>query len=71
MKPSRLYRPRDPRFWLMIVLNLLSSVLAWFLRSYELLPLVAIVVAGFALANAVIGIYLALVLMREDEPPPA
>lgn len=66
MKLSRLYRPRDPRFWLMIVLNLLSSVLAWVLRSYELLPLVAVVVAGFALANAVIGIRLAFALMRDD-----
>jgi hypothetical protein len=68
MKLSRLYRPRDPRFWLMIVLNLLSSVLAWILRSYELLPPVAVVVAGFALANAFIGIRLALALMRDEDP---
>ena len=34
MKLSRLYRPQDRRFWLMIVLNLLSAVLAWFLRSW-------------------------------------
>lgn len=69
MKLSRLYRPRDPRFWLMIVLNLLSSVLAWVLRSYDLLPLVAVVVAGFALANAYIGIRLAVALMREEDEP--
>ena len=36
---SRLYRPRDGRFWLMIVLNLLSAVLAWVLRTYPLVPL--------------------------------
>lgn len=71
MKLSRLYQPRNPQFWLMIALNLLSSLLAWILRTYPLVPLAAIVVAGFALANAVIGIRLALALMRSDDAPPA
>lgn len=71
MKLSRLYQPRNPRFWLMIVLNVLSSILAWVLRTYPLVPLAAIVLAGFALANAVIGIRLALALMRSDDSPPA
>lgn len=67
MKLSRLYQPRNPQFWLMIALNVLSSLLAWVLRTYPLVPLAAIVVAGFALANAVIGIRLALALMRTDD----
>ncbi len=71
MKLSRLYQPRNPQFWLMIALNVLSSLLAWVLRTYPLVPLAAIVVAGFALANAVIGIRLALALMRSDDAPPA
>ena len=70
MKLARLWQPRNPAFWLMVALNLLSSVLAWVLRSYPLLPLVALVVAGFALANAVIGIRLALALMRDDGVDP-
>ena len=68
MKISRLYQPRNPRFWLMIVLNLLSTALAWIARSYDLVPLAALMVAGFAVANAVLGIRLALALMREEPP---
>jgi hypothetical protein len=68
MKISRLYQPRNPRFWMMIVLNLLSTALAWIARSYDLLPLAALMVAGFAVANAVLGIRLALALMREEPP---
>ncbi|MDP2822464.1 MAG: hypothetical protein Q8O52_07265 [Sulfuritalea sp.] len=67
MKLARLYQPRNPAFWLMIMLNLLSTVLAWIARSYELAPLMAGVVAVLAAANAVIGIRLMLILIR-DEP---
>lgn len=70
MKFSRLYQPRNPRFWLMVVLNLLSTALAWITRSYDLVPLAALAVAGLAVANAVIGIRLMLVLMREEPKAP-
>ncbi len=66
MKFARLWQPRNPAFWMMLVLNLLSSLLAWVLRSYTLIPLVIAVVAGLALMNAWIGIRLALSLMREE-----
>ena len=66
MKISRLYQPRNPRFWLMVVLNLLSTALAWVTRSYDLVPLAALMVAAMAVANAVIGLRLALALMREE-----
>ena len=52
----------------MLVLNLLSTALAWITRSYDLVPLAALMVAGLAVANAVIGIRLALALMREEPP---
>lgn len=67
MKISRLYQPKNPRFWMMVILNVLSSILAWILRSYPLVPLAMLVVGAFALANAVIGIRLALALMRDDD----
>jgi len=66
VKLSRLWQPRNPAFWMMLVLNVLSSLLAWVLRSYALVPLATIVVAGFALMNAWIGIRLAVGLMREE-----
>jgi hypothetical protein len=33
MKLARLWQPRNPAFWLMVALNLLSTVLAWIARS--------------------------------------
>lgn len=67
MKLSRIYQPRNPLFWLMVVLNLLSTALAWIGRSYDLAPLPAMIVAAMAVGNALIGIYLTVRLIR-DEP---
>jgi hypothetical protein len=71
LKLARLWQPRNPAFWLMIALNLLSTALAWVARSYELAPLAALIVAGFAVANALIGLRLMWVLMREQPARPA
>ncbi|WEN41912.1 hypothetical protein CKCBHOJB_01493 [Thauera sp. GDN1] len=71
MKLSRLFRPHDRRFWLMILLNLLSAVLAWVLRTYPLVPLATAVVAVFALGNAALGMFIAYDLIRDDAPEPA
>jgi hypothetical protein len=71
LKLARVWQPRNPAFWLMIALNLLSALLAWVARSYALAPLAALVVAGFAVANALIGLRLMWVLMREEPANPA
>jgi len=67
VKLARLYQPRNPLFWLMLILNLLSSVLSYMLHTMVLTTPVTLVLAVFALTNAVIGIRIALRLMR-DEP---
>ncbi len=67
MKLSRLYQPRNPLFWLIIVLNLLSTGLAWMLRSLPLAWPAMLLIGLFALGNAALGIVLALRLMREPE----
>ena len=67
MKLSRLYQPRNPQFWLLVVLNLLSTGISHVLRSHELPALITLLLAAFALGNFVIGIRIALNLMRE--PP--
>ncbi len=71
MKLSKIYQPRNPVFWLLIGFNLLSTALAWIARNYGLAPVPALVVAGLAVANAVIGLYLMLRLMREEPPSAA
>ncbi len=72
MKLSRLYQPRNPRFWLLIALNALSTGISHILRSHELPWPVTLVLAAFALANFVVGIVLALQLMKapSDSPKP-
>ena len=70
MKLGRLWQPRNPAFWLMIVVNLLSTLLAWVVRNYTLSAPASILVAVFAIGNVVIGLRLMWRLLR-DEPPPA
>ena len=71
MKLSRRWQPRNPAFWLMVALNLLSTVLAWIARSYELAPAAALMVAAFAIGNALLGLRLMWLLMREEPAKPA
>ena len=65
MKLSRLFQPRNPLFWLMLVLNGLSPLLAWVVRNRPLNGWGMAVVATFAIGNAVVGLWLAWRLMRE------
>ncbi len=69
MKLARLWQPRNPAFWLMLAFNLLSALLAWVTRSFPLTPMAALAVTVFAIGNAVYGMRLMWLLLRE--PPPA
>lgn len=69
MKFSRLFQPRNPQFWLLVVLNGLSSAISFILRTYDLPAAVTLVLAGFAVANVVVGLRIAWRLMAD--PPGA
>jgi hypothetical protein len=58
MKLSRFYQLRNPLFWLMLALNLLSMVLGWV--THTLVPgvLVSLVIVVFAIGNAALGTFL-------------
>lgn len=58
MKLKRLYQPRNPLFWIMVALNLLSVALGWVTHTHELGVFPSLVIALFALGNAVLGAYL-------------
>jgi hypothetical protein len=64
MKLTRLYQPRNPLFWIMLVLNLFSLVLSWITRSYSLDVLGSLLVTIFAVGNGMLGAYLAWRLAR-------
>ncbi|TAH41920.1 MAG: hypothetical protein EYC67_16670 [Betaproteobacteria bacterium] len=66
MKFSRLFQPRNPQFWLLIVLNGLSSAISWILRTHDLPNAVTWVLAGFALSNVLLGLWIAIRLMNDD-----
>jgi hypothetical protein len=68
MKFSRLFQPRNPLFWIMLVLNGLSTALAWVAHNRPLNAWGALLVSGFAIGNAVIGLWLAWRLVSD---PPA
>lgn len=63
---QRLWQPRRGVFWLMLAFNLLSSVLAWVLRSTPLNTLGLVVVGLLALANALAGLWLTARLWRGE-----
>lgn len=63
MKLFRIFQPRNPLFWLMLVLNTLSYALAWIVQNRSLNTLGVVLVVGFALANAVLGTWLLWRLM--------
>jgi hypothetical protein len=64
MKVSRLFQPRNPLFWIMVTLNLLSLVLGWIARTYSLSSVGGVVLIWFAVGNALLGTYLAWRLMQ-------
>ena len=59
VKLIQIYQPKNPVFWLMVVLNLLSLLLAWLTRNYPLNVMASLVVVGFSIGNALLGTYLA------------
>lgn len=68
MKLLRLYQPRNPLFWFMLALNVLSYALAWIVQNRTLNTLGMLLVGGFALANALIGMWLMWRLMNTVPP---
>ena len=68
MKLLRLYQPSNPLFWLMVALNVLSYALAWIVQNRALNRLGMLLVGGFALVNAVIGMWLMWRLLKTAPP---
>jgi hypothetical protein len=65
MKLSRLFRPRDPIFWLMLAFSLLSSLCAWALQALPLTPSGRVLVGTVGLVNAGLSALLTWRLIRD------
>lgn len=57
MRWARLWQPRRGLFWLMLLFNALSSVLAVLLRTLPLNEVGALVLGVMALMNVVMGLW--------------
>ena len=64
MKISRLFQPRNPLFWMLVVLNLLSMVLSYLAQNYTLSTLGTTIVFVFAVLNAIVSAGLAWRLVK-------
>jgi len=67
MKLLRIYQPQNPVFWFMLALNTLSYALAWIVQNRSLNKLGMLLVGGFALVNAVLGMWL-MFRLAQDAP---
>ena len=66
MKLLRLYQPRNPLFWMMLALNVLSYALAWIVQNRALNTLGMLLVGSFALVNAALGMWLMWRLLKTE-----
>jgi len=69
MRFARLFQFRNPMFWIFLLLNALSTVISYLLRTQEFPLPIVLMLAFFALGNMIYGLRIALRLMREPAPP--
>lgn len=68
MRIGRLFQSHNPLFWIFVLLNGLSTVISYLLRTQEFSLPIALVLAGFALGNMIYGLRIAVRLMRDPIP---
>lgn len=66
MRVGRLFQFRNPLFWIFVLLNGLTTVISFLLRTQEFSLPISLVLAGFALGNMIYGLRIAVRLMRES-----
>lgn len=59
MKLSRLFQPKNPQFWLLVTLNVLSLALSHIAQNYNLNTLGSTLLVIVNLINVVLSSYLA------------
>lgn len=66
----RMWQPHRLVFWLMLVFNVFSSVVAWLLHWLQPTGVALLVLVTFALANAAMGWWMLAILWRQSPDPP-
>lgn len=65
----RLWQPRSGLFWLVVALNLLTSLQIWYIQLGDPAPAMRWVLSLMALFNTVLGWWLLARLWREGATP--
>lgn len=65
MNFSRLYQPRNPRFWVLVALNVPSAGITYILHHRELPVTITLVLTACAIANFLIGLRIARQLLNQ------
>ncbi len=65
---TRLFQPRHPLFWMIMVLNGLSALLSWIVQTKPLNNLGLGLALLFLIGNALVSMWLGWRLLR-DTPP--
>ncbi len=69
LKIRRMYQPRNPLFWIMVALNVLSYALSWIVQNRALNITGMLLIGSFALVNAAVGTWLMWRLMQAEPAP--
>lgn len=69
-KLHRLWQPRHPLFWMMLVFNALSSVCTWALRALPLNGLGLLLIGTIALLNVACGLWAMWRLLQTEPTSP-
>lgn len=67
MRLSRIVRPRHPLFWLLVVLQLLSTVFVHVLVQYTPATALALLLSALVVANSAVSAILIWRLLREPD----
>ena len=72
VKLARLYQPKNPLFWLLVILIVLSAAISWLLQTRPFSLPVTLLLVVFALGNFLLGLMFAVQLLRiPDKSEPA
>lgn len=70
-KLSHLIQPRSRYFWLLVVFNLMTGLLAWVSQALPLPWGLRLLVAIFAIGNGVLGLWALRMMLRSSPQTPA
>lgn len=66
---SRFIQPRSPYFWLMMLFNALTGMLAWVSQTMPLPWGLRLLIAVLAIGNGVLGFWALRLMLRTTDTP--